>query len=72
MCSSSGPLLHTAWTAGLAQPVAVHGPPGTGHYWQRFLQSMDYDIEIRIADEGRPDLRGLVSVSEFSRGASPR
>ena len=29
-----GPLLHTAWTAGLAHAVAVHGPPGIGHYWE--------------------------------------
>ncbi|TIT33906.1 MAG: MBL fold metallo-hydrolase, partial [Mesorhizobium sp.] len=29
-----GPLIHTAWTAGLATPVTVFGPPGTGHYWQ--------------------------------------
>ena len=63
-----GPLLHTAWTAGLATPVAVHGPAGTRKYWDGFLQSMAFDIEIRIADEGRPDLRDLVSVAEFSEG----
>src|SRR6185295_17482751 len=55
-------------TAGLATPVAVYGPSGTRKYWEAFLQSMAFDIEIRIADEGRPDLRGLVSVSEFSEG----
>jgi ribonuclease BN (tRNA processing enzyme) len=63
-----GPLLHTAWTAGLDRPVAVHGPRGLNRYWRKFLQSMDYDIEIRIADEGRPDLRDLVSVREFGEG----
>jgi len=63
-----GPLLHTAWTAGLATPVKVFGPAGTGHYWQKFLQSMEFDVEIRIGDEGRPDLRGLVTVDEFSDG----
>lgn len=63
-----GPLLHTAWTAGLETPVKVFGPAGTGHYWRQFLQSMDFDIEIRIGDEGRPDLRDLVSVEEFSEG----
>ncbi|TIW31053.1 MAG: MBL fold metallo-hydrolase, partial [Mesorhizobium sp.] len=36
-----GPLIHTAWTAGLATPVTIFGPPGTGHYWQRFCQAMD-------------------------------
>ncbi|MGT2444620.1 MBL fold metallo-hydrolase [Ensifer adhaerens] len=63
-----GPLIHTAWTAGLSQPVRVYGPTGTRAYWQGFLQSMAFDIEIRIVDEGRPDLRMLVEVIEFSEG----
>jgi ribonuclease BN (tRNA processing enzyme) len=29
---------------------------------------MEFDIEIRIVDEGRPDIRELVSVSEFGEG----
>jgi len=64
-----GPLLHTAWTAGLATPVTVFGPPGTGHYWRRFCQAMEFDIEVRIVDEGRPDIRELVSIDEFGEGA---
>ncbi|MER8434475.1 MBL fold metallo-hydrolase [Mesorhizobium caraganae] len=63
-----GPLLHTAWTAGLASPVTLFGPPGTGHYWRRFCQAMEFDIEIRIVDEGRPDIRELVSIVEFGEG----
>ncbi|RAZ90590.1 MBL fold metallo-hydrolase [Mesorhizobium hawassense] len=63
-----GPLILTAWTAGLATPVTVYGPPGTSHYWQRFCQAMDFDIEIRIVDEGRPDIRELVTVKEFAEG----
>ncbi|MER9585984.1 MBL fold metallo-hydrolase [Mesorhizobium sp. M0276] len=63
-----GPLVHTAWTAGLATPVEVFGPPGTGHYWRRFCQSLEFDIEIRIVDEGRPDIRELVSIVEFGEG----
>ncbi|RUX78977.1 MBL fold metallo-hydrolase [Mesorhizobium sp. M7A.F.Ca.CA.001.07.2.1] len=63
-----GPLIHTAWTAGLATPVHVFGPPGTDHYWQRFCQAMEFDIEIRIVDEGRPDIRDLVSIVEFGEG----
>ncbi|MCA0045567.1 MBL fold metallo-hydrolase [Mesorhizobium sp. B283B1A] len=63
-----GPLIHTAWTAGLATPVTIFGPPGTGHYWRRFCQAMEFDIEIRIADEGRPDIRELVSIDEFGEG----
>ncbi|MGX9116160.1 MBL fold metallo-hydrolase [Mesorhizobium sp. BHbsci] len=63
-----GPLVHTAWTAGLATPVTVFGPPGTGHYWQRFCQAMEFDIETRIVDEGRPDIEDMVSIIEFSEG----
>ncbi|WP_202327467.1 MBL fold metallo-hydrolase [Mesorhizobium sp. 113-3-9] len=63
-----GPLIHTAWTAGLATPVRVFGPPGTGHYWRRFCQAMEFDIEIRIVDEARPDIRELVSIDEFGEG----
>lgn len=63
-----GPLIHTAWTAGLATPVTVFGPPGTGHYWRRFCQAMEFDIEIRIIDEGRTDIRDLVSIIEFGEG----
>lgn len=64
-----GPLIHTAWTAGLATPVTVFGPSGTGHYWRRFCQAVEFDIEIRIVDEGRPDIRDLVTVTEFGEGA---
>ncbi|QRY67469.1 MBL fold metallo-hydrolase [Ensifer sp. PDNC004] len=63
-----GPLIHTAWTAGLSQPVRVFGPAGTQAYWHGFLQSMAFDVDIRIVDEGRPDLRALVEVIEFSEG----
>lgn len=63
-----GGLLHTAWTTGLDHEVRVLGPPGTGHYWSRFGQAMEFDIEIRIADEGRPDIRELVRIEEFAEG----
>jgi ribonuclease BN (tRNA processing enzyme) len=63
-----GPLIHTAWTAGLWQPVTVCGPPGIENYWRHFTGSLAFDIDTRIADEGRPDLRDLVRVREFGDG----
>lgn len=63
-----GGLLHTAWTAGLDRPVRVFGPPGTQHVWTRFAQALEFDIEIRIADEGRPDIREMITVEEFGEG----
>ncbi|MGX5849612.1 MBL fold metallo-hydrolase [Mesorhizobium sp. PL10] len=60
-----GPLLHTAWTAGLATPVSVFGPLGTAQYWRHFCEAMEFDIKIRVVDEGRPDIRELISIVEF-------
>lgn len=64
-----GPLIHTAWTAGLKEKVTVHGPAGTRAVWQGFLASLSYDIATRIADEGRPDLAAMVEVYEYADGA---
>lgn len=63
-----GPLLHTAWTAGLKTPVQIYGPPGLEVYWEAFLTSMQADIDLRIEDEGRPDLRALVCVHAVDAG----
>lgn len=57
-----GPLLHTAWVAGLKTPVTVRGPEGLQEYWSLFLQAMSHDIDIRIEDEGRPHLDSLVRI----------
>lgn len=57
-----GPLLHTAWTAGLKTTVSVYGPKGLDEYWDGFLTSMKADIDLRIANEGRPDLRKLLDI----------
>ncbi|WP_294621270.1 MBL fold metallo-hydrolase [uncultured Roseovarius sp.] len=57
-----GPLLHTAWTAGLKTPLPIHAPDGLSTYWQGFLASMAFDIETRISDEGRPDLANLAPI----------
>jgi len=63
-----GPLLHTAWTSGLSHQVEVFGPAGTRAYLEHFLASMRFDIETRIADEGRPPLDELVRVTEYGEG----
>ncbi|HLL27292.1 MAG TPA: MBL fold metallo-hydrolase [Xanthobacteraceae bacterium] len=60
-----GPLIYNAWAGGLREEIHVWGPPPVAEIVNDFLQSMKYDIDIRIADEGRPDLRRLVVVHEF-------
>ena len=63
-----GPLLHTAWTAGLATPVTVFGPRGLDAYWSRFVESMRADIELRQHDEGRPEFVSLVTIRALDAG----
>ncbi|HBF32789.1 MBL fold metallo-hydrolase [Rhizobium sp.] len=63
-----GPLIHTAWTTGLSSRVTVYGPTGIKRLWDGFLASLSYDIDIRIADEGRPDLKTMVDVIEYGPG----
>jgi ribonuclease BN (tRNA processing enzyme) len=55
-----GPLLHCAWTAGLRTSLPVYAPAGTAEYFRHFCEAMRSDIETRIADEGRPDLREMI------------
>lgn len=63
-----GPLIHTAWTAGLTTPVEIWGPEGLDAHWRGFLDSMKVDIDLRIEDEGRPDLRDLVQFHVIDAG----
>ena len=63
-----GPLIHTAWTAGLKTPLDVWGPAGLQTYWDAFCQSMAADIELRQTDEGRPLLAGLVRIHVIDEG----
>ncbi|SFI48206.1 MBL fold metallo-hydrolase [Jannaschia pohangensis] len=63
-----GPLLHTAWTAGLTRPVPIIGPAGLDDYWRHFLSSMAFDIDLRIADEGRVPLAPLAQIATLNDG----
>ncbi len=63
-----GPLLHTAWTAGLKTPVTIWGPTGLQDYWDGFYSSMIADIELRQSDEGRPNFSRLVQINTLDDG----
>lgn len=63
-----GPLLYTAWTTGLNRPFRVFGPRGTAAYWENFLKAMAFDHQIRLVDEGRPEIADLVEITEFDEG----
>lgn len=63
-----GPFLHTSWTAGLRDAVPVIGPSGLAAYFDGFWAAMREDIELRIADEGRPDIREMVKLQVLEAG----
>lgn len=65
-----GPLIHTAWTAGLKTQLTVWGPSGLARYWQGFLESMADDLAYRIHEEGRPPLPDLVQIRPIAAGDS--
>jgi ribonuclease BN (tRNA processing enzyme) len=63
-----GPLLYNAWAIGLKTPVDTYGPAGMKGLVSSYWDSNRFDIELRMADEDRPDLRKLVQVHEFTEG----
>ena len=63
-----GLLAYNAWAMGLKTPVDAYGPAGMNALASGFWQAYRFDIETRMADEGRPDLRKLVNAHEYTEG----
>jgi len=61
-----GNLVYDGWAAGLRTPVDAYGPPPLAAITDAYWQLNRFDIETRIADEGRIDLRKLVTAHEFA------
>jgi ribonuclease BN (tRNA processing enzyme) len=64
-----GTLLLLAWTAGLRTRVDTWGPPPLANMTKLFFEMSAFDIETRIADEGRVPLTPLVFPHEIDDGA---
>jgi ribonuclease BN (tRNA processing enzyme) len=63
-----GNLLWLAWASGLSTRVDTWGPPPLEQMTKLFVQMNAYDIETRIANEGRVPLAPLVHVHELRAG----
>ena len=63
-----GNLIWLAWCSGLRTRVDGWGPPPLERMTALFFEMNAYDIETRVADEGRVPLRPLVHVHEVSGG----
>jgi ribonuclease BN (tRNA processing enzyme) len=61
-----GNLLLLAWTAGLRTRVDAWGPPPLERMTRLFFEMNAYDIETRIADEGRQPLVPLVHPHDLT------
>jgi ribonuclease BN (tRNA processing enzyme) len=61
-----GNLIWLAWTAGLRTRVDTWGPPPVEKMTKLFFEMNAYDIDTRIADEGRVPLVPLVHVHELT------
>ncbi|MER3546385.1 MAG: MBL fold metallo-hydrolase [Rhodanobacteraceae bacterium] len=61
-----GNLLLLAWATDLHTRVDTYGPPPLKRMTELFLQMNDYDINIRIKDEGRPPLAPLIVPHELT------
>jgi len=64
----AGTLLVLAWGAGLHRSVTLHGPPPLQEIVGRSLAASHFDIEVRMKEEGRASLNGLVTVRESVLG----
>jgi ribonuclease BN (tRNA processing enzyme) len=60
-----GNLAYNAWSTGLNTPIHSYGPKGTEAMTKAYWEVNKFDIETRIADEGRPDLRKLLIAKDI-------
>jgi ribonuclease BN (tRNA processing enzyme) len=63
-----GNLIWLAWAAGLRTRVDTWGPPPLANMTKLFFEMNAYDIDTRVANEGRVPLVPLVHVHELSQG----
>jgi ribonuclease BN (tRNA processing enzyme) len=61
-----GNLIYDGWAAGLRTPVDTYGPPPLKAMTEAYWQLNRFDIETRIADESKIDVRKLVTAHEFA------
>ena len=60
-----GNLFYNAWAAGLSTPIYSYGPAGLEQMTRTYWELNKFDVETRIADEGRPDPRKLLIAKDI-------
>jgi len=62
-----GPLVYNAWITGIPARIDAYGPPGLTKMSVDYFNYLEFDIQTRMVDEGRPDPRKLVTIHEFAK-----
>ncbi|WP_350024926.1 MBL fold metallo-hydrolase [Providencia rettgeri] len=62
-------LLLNAWNSGLNHNIAVYGPVGTESMTKGVWDTFSRDIDLRVKDEGKPDLRQMVTAKDIQEGS---
>src|SRR6185437_12602576 len=60
-----GNLFYNAWATGLSTPIHSFGPKGLQAMTKTYWELNKFDVETRIADEGRPDPRPLLIAKDI-------
>lgn len=63
-----GPLLYNAWITGQPANVDAYGPAGLNEMARDFFHYLKFDIDTRMADEGRPDPHKLITTHAVKAG----
>jgi ribonuclease BN (tRNA processing enzyme) len=62
-----GALIYNAWVSGFKGHIDSWGPPPLDQITKSFFQTNQYDINIRIPDEGRSPLIPMVATHEITK-----
>ncbi len=62
-----GAVLYNTWNTGPPPRVDAYGPPGLLKMTENCLQFSEFDIGIRMQDEGYPDMKEMVFPHEFDK-----
>ncbi|QUS39828.1 MBL fold metallo-hydrolase [Tardiphaga alba] len=60
-----GNMVYGGWSAGLNHPVEAFAPIGMEALTKAYWESIKFDVDIRIADESKPDPRKLLVAKDI-------
>ena len=65
-----GTLLLRTWQSGHKGPIDCFGPPPLKGMTNSYMEYMNWDINLRIQHEARPDFKSMINVLEITNNSS--